>query len=175
MAWLLVFLVWVFWASCSTGGLAQLREKNPEYPDPNVHVAYLLSQLHADPVDGFWLSSQHVEDCSLYMPDWQEAENCVRIRFYCEMVDRRAPYLKREPYQKRALRDSFSKEYRECFKEFGPTRGVYWYLHASRYGPRLAVGMMFLKLSGASQDDLDWDRRNKWWAEPIFRWMMDGQ
>jgi hypothetical protein len=163
----LAFLVWVLWASFSSGGLYELKQINPEYPHPNKNVAYLVSKLQYS-ASGYW-DNVHVENCSLHMPNWEKAERCVRARISCELG---AP--KGEGLDGKSA-DIFSNKFRACWDDRRPSLGPMEWVRFSRGALRsgIIIGGMWLT-EGLGGEGESWDEENRWWAEPLLGWFEKG-
>lgn len=92
---LCLIVVWVLWASFSRSGLYTLKQINPDYQVENKHLAYLISKFVYSDTHGFW-DRYFVESCSLYMPNWEKAQECVDARITCQSVAPRDHSLPRE-------------------------------------------------------------------------------
>ena len=171
---LIIFLIWVLWASFSTGGLYELKQINPEYAHPNKGVPYLLSKLNYSNSSGFW-DSYHVEQCSLYMPNWTKAERCVRERISCEYT---APKVK-NAFGNGEHSDIFSEEFRSCWADKRPFIGPVEWMRASRSLFRIGIVAGSMWLTGGWDKKGDeasrWMEENNGWAKPLMAWMENGQ
>ena len=163
----ILFCSWLGWASCSTGGLHELKHLNPDYAHPNRHVAYLVSKINWSESSGFW-DSFHVESCSAYMSNWEKAERCVRARLSCELT---AP-TETDAFGTRP--DVSSAVFRECWQSRRPPQGPVEWIRLSRGLFRGASVYLILRLMGADSDP-DWDERNAWLANPLVDWMERAQ
>jgi hypothetical protein len=166
-----VILVWTPWASCSDGGLHQLKQINPNYDHPNKSVAFLLSisEYSADSWDWY-----HVELCSISMPNWEKAERCVRARQACEVF---APF-KTDLFGTK--RDINSDKFYSCFQERRPFIGPMELLHGSRILWRAGVALVATLVTGGfdatkGSGTTEWEEENRWWSEPLSNWMEEGQ
>jgi hypothetical protein len=169
---LIIFLIWVLWASLSTGGLYELKQINPQYPHPNKSVPYLLSKLSYSQATGFW-DHYHVEQCSLYMPDWTKAEECVRARIACES---KLPQKKR--FGNETYGDVFSEEFRLCWSDNRPFMGPAEWLRTSRMFWRVGVVTASSWVMGGwdkkGDEALKWEQKNKGWIKPLMAWAEKG-
>lgn len=173
MRYLIVtFLVWMLWASFSTGGLSELKQINPEYAHPNKSVAFLMSKLKYSESNGYW-DNYHVEQCSLYMPDWLKSEQCVRERISCED---KLPQ-ENDLFGNGTHGDVFSDEFRMCWLEARPFFGPIQWLRGSRVFMRFGVASGFAWLAGGfskkGDDYDDWENKHKGWLKPLMRWAED--
>ena len=168
----IVFIVWVAWATFSTGGLYNLKNMNPDYPHKYKSVPYLISQLNYTEQTTYW-SHYHVEQCSLYMPDWAKAERCVRLRISCEL---KSPRRKDNGFEDYA--DIFSEEFWSCFDDIRPFMGPSEWLRASRAFWRIGIGMALIWVTGGADAKGDsyvqWEKDNLWWGGPVLEWMEKG-
>lgn len=158
----LAFLIWVLWASVSTGGLYELKQINPKYAHPNKSVAYLVSKLDHSK-SSWWLDPWHVEECSLYMPNWAKTENCVRERIHCEHM---APRVKNWTGILATPGDTFSDEFRSCWSDNHPFFGPAEWLRASRVMFRIGVTSGVMWVTGSD---------NKGWRRAFEEWLEKGQ
>lgn len=171
---LVILIPWLIWASFSTGGLYELKQINPKYEHPNKHVAYLVSILNYSESSGLW-DSDHVEFCSLYMPNWKKAEECVKNRLYCEL---KAP-TKKDIFSDKRDPDILSDEYRKCWDERRLYLGVMEYLRVSRALFRYGLLLFGVWITGGAEtenhEDDKWMKKNKYWAEPLEAWANKGR
>ena len=170
---LIIFLIWVLWASLSDGGLYKLQQINPEYAHPNKSVSYLLSKLSYSESSGYW-DNYHVDQCSLYMPNWTKTEKCIRERISCEYIS---------PQEKDLFGDGehgdiFSEEFRSCWSDNRPFLGPAEWLRISRALLRLGVVVGGFWLSGGwnkkGEESEKWEKENKGWAKPLLAWAEKG-
>lgn len=164
------FFIWLLWAALSEGGLHQLKQINPDYPQLDRSLAYLISQLHKGERDGW--SAKHVEYCAIYMPNWEKAEKCVETRKSCEYT---SPYLKNDYFKRK---DIFSDQFKECVERNRPAYGISEWSHAYRILFRIIITTIVFKLTRGDkhgQQAVEWDENNKWWAQPLFDWMERGE
>jgi len=168
-----IIILWMLWASLSTGGLYKLKQINPEYTQQNKSLAYLVTTLNESLTSNFW-GSYHVEVCSSYMPNWKKAETCVSNRMVCEILY--APIKKDSP---RPHRDIYSKSFQKCWSEKRPFLGINEWLHTSRSLWRMAIFSGFVWINGGFDHSGEkyekWDKNNKWWVQPMSEWMEKGQ
>lgn len=169
----LLIVIWVVWASISTGGLYELKQLNPDYVQSNRSIAYLVSKWNYSQANGHW-DRYHVEQCSYYMPNWVKAEACVKARIACEY---KSPREKDEFGEKANI---FSKEFKSCISEEHPFFGPNEWLNASRALWRVVIvaGVVWIG-GGFNKDNKDekavrWEKNNKWWAEPLLAWGEEG-
>lgn len=166
---IILIIGWILWASLSTSGLYELNQINPEYVSSDRSLAYLVSKWNYSLRNGFW-DHYHVENCSLYMPDWINAEACVNARIFCES---KAP-LKTDASGTHA--DIFSKEFKSCFSEKRPTFGIIEWIRLSRSIYRIAIVSSAYWITGGFKniDDShktdEWEKNNNWWAKPLLEW-----
>ena len=170
LAILVVLLIWAAWASVFDGGLKELKQVNPAYAHPDKSVAYLVSQLNANPKpDRLW-TKFHVENCSIYMPDWQDAESCVRERLRCEL---------NKPQSVNPIDYSFSGPFRDCASGRKPFMGPAVWVRLSRVLFRF--GVSFGAMWVGSGFALDADATNKWaknnptFSKSLMRWTEDAK
>ncbi|MBI1733244.1 MAG: hypothetical protein HYR49_10840 [Gammaproteobacteria bacterium] len=167
---LIIFLIWGLWASISMGGLYKLRQMNAEFDYPNKSVPFLLSKLSYSQSNGYW-DSYHVEQCSLYMPNWTKAERCVTARLSCEYVATQKKNLLKDGEHA----DIFSDEFHSCWLENRPLFGPVEWLRASRGLLRAAVVFGVTWLTGGwdkeGEEALKWENNNKGWVRPLIEWM----
>lgn len=170
---LIIVLVWALWASFSTGGLYELKQINPQYAHPNKSVANLLSKLSYSKMNGYW-DNYHVEQCSLYMPNWSKAETCVRERISCEYE---APQEK-DLFGDGEHGDVFSEEFRSCWLDNRPFVGPVEWLRASRVLLRAGVVAGGVWLTGGwdkkGEEASQWEDENESWAKPFMAWADKG-
>lgn len=132
LSWLLLlFVPWCGWASCSEGGFTDLKRLNPGFAQEDRNLAHLVALYNDHDSPAFW-QTDHVEQCSVYMPNWSDADDCFRARVACEVG---------APLSKYGETDLFSKEYIDCFAQKRPFRGPLFWLRASRSLWRVAVGL----------------------------------
>jgi len=171
---LLIFIVWALWASISTGGLYELKQINPEYAHPNKSVPYLISKLNYSESNGFW-DNYHVEQCSLYMPDWTKAEICVKERLSCEYLSPQEPDL----FGKGKHGDIFSEQFRSCWSENRPPTWPTEWMRASRSLWRIGVVAIGMWITGGwdikGEEATKWEEKNKGWAKPLMAWVKQGE
>ena len=171
---LIIFLIWVLWASFSTGGLYELKQINPQYPHPNKSVPYLLSKLNYSESTGYW-DKYHVEQCSLYMPDWTKAERCVSARIACED---QTPQQK-DPFGNGTHGDVFSEKFHTCWSENRPFMGPFEWLHASRELLRIGIPIGGMWLTGGldknGEEASKWENKNLGWVKPLMEWAERGE
>lgn len=169
---LLVFGAWVAWASFSTGGLHKLKQMNPKFPHPDKSVPYLQGKLEYDTGNGMW-DTYHVGQCSFYMPNWKQAERCVRARILCEAV---AP---RENGVINDRADIFSARFEQCVHKSQPWRTPGWWLRASRSLWRAGSALALVSVTGGAEttgsEALRWEEDNGWWARPVMSWVDEGE
>ncbi|UTW04519.1 hypothetical protein KDX31_05800 [Amphritea atlantica] len=158
-------IVWVIWASFSTGGFHELKQINPEYAHPDRNIANLLSKLEGERM----IDSRHVEWCAFYMPNWPKANRCVKERIRCEFEvvlphDRTREYF--------MFSDTLNPEYQACWEERKPWLGPMEWLRVSRALWRGGIGLGFLwivdKLYGEGEEE--WSPTARSWAEAILAW-----
>ena len=172
---ILLLLIWVLWASFSTGGLYELKQINPEYDHPNKSVAFLTSKLDHSKSNEYW-SKYHVEQCSLYMPNWAKTESCVRGRLSCEYT---LPQEK-DPFGNGTHGDIFSEKFRSCWSNNRPFTGPVEWARLSRGLWRAGIGMGAVWLSGGfdkkSVEELSkWENENKGWTKLVTAWVEKGR
>ncbi len=164
-----VIVVWIIWASTSTGGLYELKQFNREYAHPNRSVAFLLTKRSFSESNGHW-DNVHVDSCSLYMPNWKKAEKCVDRRISCESS---APQIK-NLYDNGYHADIFSNEYRDCWSENRPFMGIAEWMRASRGLLRSSIALFGVWITGGMDttggDVSEWEDDNKWWTTPVLEW-----
>lgn len=166
--------VWLLWASCSTGGLYQLKQMNPAFVHPNKYVALLLPVLNPLPKEHEFWDRQHIESCAVYMPDWDIAYTCYVQRKWCEGE---APW-KDSPLSGRHP-DIRSKEFHACWVSHQPALGLREWLRFSRLAFRAALGIVPMWAGGGTgkmdaEHGAHWEGRNRWWTEPVTRWIEQG-
>lgn len=131
--WILggLLAAWLVWSLTFDGGLHELKSINPNFVHPNKSVAFLLENLHSsEPSNGYLYRSMRVDDCALYMPNWEAAEICVNAKDYCE---------RRMPKGGDIIDYIYKAEYRTCYKERKPTDGVIEMLRAIKPLVRLVA------------------------------------
>lgn len=165
-----IFILWALWASFSIGGLYKLDQINPDYQVEDKHLANLVAKRTFSENNGFW-DRYFVESCSLYMPNWEKSDECVKAKIYCEsLAPRKASSSKNEA-------DIFSSEFSSCFRDNRPSLGPIEWLHASRLIWRGAIyfGIIWLRGGFSSQGDTEeWHKDNRWWFTPLGKWMEKG-
>lgn len=173
MKYLIIFLIWLLWASFSEGGLYKLQQMNPEASHKR-SVEFLLSKLHGSESNRFW-DSHHVKQCFDYMPNWSKAELCVRTRIYCES---KAPQ-KLSEYSVESFPDIFSDEFKSCERENRPFLGPMEWLHGSRFLYRNLVMLGVIWISGGfnlkGQEAISYDYDNRYWLNSLMKWVSKGE
>lgn len=173
------FLVWLIWATVTTGPMHELRQMNPDYPQPDKHVAYLVAELNREfQPDAIYPTSETlVQNCSLFMFNWEAAAECVRASYTCAYL---AP--KQTGFSSKYA-DIESDEFRDCKKKNLPTLGPFemarMLLNGSRVLFRGAVfGGALRSVGMISPHDFDdysaKETKHKWWLHPLMRWAEKG-
>jgi len=179
--------VWLLWASFSTGGYYELKQMNPDYPVADKNLSFLLGKLDYRESKGILdlleeldyreskgiLDSRHVEQCSVYMPNWDSAADCVTTRIACE----RQATQKKSAYSEHV--DIWAKEFQDCFAERRPVMSPVDWLRFSRTMWRLAILLAglwvtdFTDQGGKAAET--WEAENRWWVDPVKAWAERGQ
>jgi hypothetical protein len=168
---LVIFLSWLLWATFSTGGLYQLKQINPEYTHPHKSVLYLISNLKFDDPDDVY-DYTHLISCSVYMPNWTKAENCMRATLTCEKENSTAKD------RTEGHRDISSDEFNTCVKNNRPFMGAFEWLRYSRSMYRFRVLQGCIWIMGGSglneNDNQEWYIRNRGWVYSLWAWVRKG-
>jgi hypothetical protein len=123
----------ILWAVTFDGGLHELKQLNPKFVHSDTNVAYLVTELHSTAMSkGELPSSMRIEDCALYMPNWDAAKRCVIGRGYCE---------RQKPEGEDIVNYVVSDDrFRQCFNKRKPFQGPLEFFRALRPLIRILVG-----------------------------------
>lgn len=102
------------------------------------------------------------------MPNWRKTQACVQTRISCE---HKAPFIEKMSVK---WRDTFSASYKSCWFEKRPIVGPVEYLRISRAAWRVAIILSVVWIRGGFDKNIDtikWEKKNKWWINPMFQWL----
>lgn len=157
----LSFVPWCGWAACSDGGFTELKGLNPKFDQEDRALAHLVALYNDHDEPTFW-QTHHVESCSFYMPNWSDADECVRARMLCDAF---------APLNQYGEADVFSAEYRECITPKMPFRGPLVWLRVSRSLARAGVffGVGYVACGGEMNAQCEETHNDLF--RSLFRWM----
>ena len=158
-----VFVVVVLpWSACSTGGLYELRQMNPEHKHQEKSLAILVESAREGARHEAILKPL-LEACSGFMPDWDEASDCLVARVECEEKHYGQDEWLRD--DRKGIRPQSVADYFQCIDARVPMCGPICQLRVFRAWARSRVAA---KLADGDEPDKETD-------PSLWRWANKGR